>query len=88
MALTTYNKNNMTFTSFFKLKKVPIGIFPLLGVMSFAVCGGTYFAYHSLSGPEIQLRKNHKANMDIPVGVTTKLYNPNGKFEGKWSRQF
>ncbi|KAI8900184.1 hypothetical protein BC833DRAFT_523818 [Globomyces pollinis-pini] len=78
----------MGLTSFFHIKKVPVGIYPLLGIIGFAVGGASYFAYHSLSGPEILLRKGEAPNMSLKSNETTKFYRPTEGHFVHWKRQF
>jgi hypothetical protein len=89
MEFAAIESQNMSLMKFFRIKKIPSGIYPLLGIMTFAVSGASYFAYHCLSGPEIQLHKNREsANMHLMRDETTKLWNPNGRFQSYWGRQF
>lgn len=69
--------------SLFSIKKMPYGIYPIAGAITFALSGMTYVAYKSLFGPEIGLTKHERqpfyvnyrnnANKD----KSTKLYNVN-----------
>ena len=65
------------------LKKIPLGITPLFLAMGFAVTGASYFAYHSLTGPEIGLTKKQRQpnfigqKYNYPTEKSTKLYNVN-----------
>jgi hypothetical protein len=78
---------NMSVTSFFAARKIPVGIYPLMGIMGFAVSGASYFVYHSVLGPEIQLNRNKEApNLSIQPHQTPKFWNPNGRFQEYWHR--
>lgn len=61
------------------LQKIPLGITPLLAVMVCAVSGASFFAYHSLAGPEIGLTKAQRRpfyegqNYNFPDRRRTKL---------------
>lgn len=48
----------MTFKN--TIRRIPLGISPLLAVMGCAVSGASFFAYHSLTGPEIGLTKSQR----------------------------
>jgi hypothetical protein len=78
---------NMSVGSFFQVKKIPSGIYPLLCVMTFAVSGASYFAYHSAVGPEIGWNKKKELpNYAIEPHQTPKFWNPNGRFREYWHR--
>jgi amino acid transporter len=79
--------SNMQVKSFFQPRKIPAGIYPLLMVMSFAVCGASYFAYHSAVGPEIGWdKKKTTPNYFIQPHQTSKFWNPTGSFTEYWRR--
>ncbi|KAJ3045229.1 hypothetical protein HDV00_011101 [Rhizophlyctis rosea] len=65
----------------------PTAVWPLAAVMGFAVAGATYRAIHATQAPDvIWSRRNPKPFESIKQNETPKIYDPNGKFEKKWSR--
>ena len=81
--------NSMAIKHFFQLKKVPVGIYPLVGIIGMALTGASYFVYHSAMGPEIKWdkRNNPVPNFGIKRTENTKLYDPFGHFPEKWQRK-
>ncbi|KAI8900172.1 hypothetical protein BC833DRAFT_582871 [Globomyces pollinis-pini] len=91
MAIAINSQNNMGLGNFFKFKKIPLGIYPLLAIIGGAVSGGTYFMYFCITGPEIQIRKNTDsipANMLLQPNETVKFYRPTDNHFVHWKRQF
>ncbi|TPX72718.1 hypothetical protein SpCBS45565_g00386 [Spizellomyces sp. 'palustris'] len=71
----------------YTLTKVPSGVYPLFGIMAFAVAGAGYFVVHKTSGPDcVWARKSNPQPWNtVQANQTTKIYDPSGKFD-KWSR--
>ncbi|EGF80523.1 hypothetical protein BATDEDRAFT_88731 [Batrachochytrium dendrobatidis JAM81] len=69
-------------------RPVPVGVYPLFGIMAFATGGVLYFVAHLVRHQDVVWsRKNNPTPFQsIQKNETTKLYNPNGSFEKKWSR--
>ncbi|KAL2914048.1 hypothetical protein HK105_206493 [Polyrhizophydium stewartii] len=70
------------------LKKIPVGVYPLFGIMAFAMGGATFFLTHLARHPEVvwSKRNNPQPYQSVKQNETTKLYNPNGSFERTWTR--
>ncbi|KAL2917790.1 hypothetical protein HK105_202663 [Polyrhizophydium stewartii] len=63
-------------------------VYPLFGIMAFAMGGATFFLTHLARHPEVvwSRRNNPQPYQSVKQNETTKLYNPNGTFERTWSR--
>jgi hypothetical protein len=81
---------------FFQFKKIPYGIYPLFGMMTFALCGGLYFMIHTAGNPELEWNKNNRKlgiqyhdNYKLLSHQTTKIYAPTSStFTEKVNRFF
>jgi len=74
---------DQSFMKMFSMKRIPYGIYPLVGGLVFALSGMTYVAYHSLCSPDIGLWKSErdpfyvKYKNNVNGNKSTKLYNVN-----------
>ncbi len=89
--MTTFRDASLK--AFFKPGKIPWGIYPLVGMMTFALSGMTYFIAHTAGGPELAWTKQERkpfyegyANNNLERDSTTKIYSPNGRFSGRWNK--
>ncbi|KAI9000275.1 hypothetical protein BC832DRAFT_594124 [Gaertneriomyces semiglobifer] len=71
----------------YSLTNVPSGVYPLFGVMAFAVGGLGYFLYHKSTAPDViwARKSNPHPWLSVKPNQTSKLYDPFNRFE-KWSR--
>jgi hypothetical protein len=87
----TFHDNSLR--QFFRSRNIPFGIYPLIGMMAFALSGGTYFIAHTAGNPELEWnpanRKNgfqdYKYN-SLKRNQTTKIYSPNK--DGPFTERF
>lgn len=69
--------------------KAPVGVYPLFGIMAFAVGGCTWYATRLARGPDVAWarKSNPQPWQSVKQGTTTKLYDPFGNFGGRfWTR--
>jgi NADH-ubiquinone reductase complex 1 MLRQ subunit len=78
---------------FFQLRKVPFGIYPLVGMMAFALTGGSYFVIHTAGNPELEWNPQNRKhgfegyqNNSLKRNQTTKIYTPNK--DGSFTERF
>ncbi|KAJ3308197.1 hypothetical protein HDV04_001617 [Boothiomyces sp. JEL0838] len=73
----------------FALKKTPPGIVPLLAVIGAGMGGMCYYLVHMGTNPEnVFDRKNNRTPWEsVQQNQTTKMYDPTGRFDGKWKRE-
>ncbi|KAI9204725.1 NADH-ubiquinone reductase complex 1 MLRQ subunit-domain-containing protein [Polychytrium aggregatum] len=72
----------------YTLTRVPAGVYPLFAIMGIATVGAgwwlTYLARHQ------DIVWNRKSNPQpwqaVQQNQTTKLYDPNARFDSKWRR--
>ncbi|KAJ3218766.1 hypothetical protein HK099_004931 [Clydaea vesicula] len=73
----------------YTLTRVPVAVYPILGLMVFSSGFATWYVSRLARGPDVVW--NRKGNpepwMDVKQTETTKFFNPNGRFESHWSRK-
>lgn len=87
----TFHDNSLR--HFFQLRKIPAGIYPLVGMMAFALTGATYFVTHTAGNPELEWNPSNRKNgvegyrnMSLKRNQTTKIYTPNK--DGSFTERF
>ncbi|KAJ3322677.1 hypothetical protein HDU76_013829 [Blyttiomyces sp. JEL0837] len=67
----------------------PVGVYPLAGIMAFAVGGCSYYLFKLVQHQDVVLNKRSNPHpwLTVQQGYTTKFYDPSGHFEGRyWKR--
>ncbi|KZV86067.1 hypothetical protein EXIGLDRAFT_724720 [Exidia glandulosa HHB12029] len=60
---------------------------PLVGIIGFALSGGSWFLYRGISRPDvIWTRSNPQPWNDIHEGESPKILDGHHKFDHRWSR--
>ncbi|KAJ3312143.1 hypothetical protein HDV04_003397 [Boothiomyces sp. JEL0838] len=79
---------NPPITSFFQLKKIPTGIYPLAVIMAGAITGASFLLYHTAVNPDVSWDRKHNPhpNLALKRNQTHKFYDPSGTQPEKWTR--
>ncbi|KAJ8086123.1 hypothetical protein AAF712_008270 [Marasmius tenuissimus] len=79
--------SNLARKSFMK-NWMAVEALPILGIVTFVVTGGSYALYRSALGPTIQwTRSNATPWNEIKPTQGTKMLDPTGHFNERWSRE-
>ncbi|KAI9300423.1 hypothetical protein BJ944DRAFT_26187 [Cunninghamella echinulata] len=73
---------------FLQISKAKPEVFPIVGILGFALSGAVYMSIHQARAPDVVW--NHKANrypwQEIREGEQVKLASINQKYDSKWNR--